>query len=220
MSDAQAQQSAHPSRGLQFGELQGRSPLYLYAGDLPPGELYKKFIGLSLSQSNANHIRHDVTQKLPLGDCCVDLYQSEDVFDHIELQQLPAVIEEIYRVLKPGGLFRLSLPDYHCDMLQQRSLKSKTGQLLFDPQGGGGFVEGRVVNGGHVWFPTYTSVKRLLHSSPFIDIRFYHYYDETGQGVTHPIDYSIGHVMRTPDHDERVQNPYRPLSLVVDCVKL
>ena len=43
--------------------------------------------------------------------------------------------------------------------------------------------------------------------------------DEMGKGVTHPIDYSIGHVMRTPDHDERVKNPYRPMSLVVDCIK-
>ena len=51
---------------------------------------------------------------------------------------------------------------------------------------------------------------------PFV---FYHYYDESGKGVTEPIDYSISHVMRTPDHDERVKNPYRPMSIVVDCIK-
>ena len=37
--------------------------------------------------------------------------------------------------------------------------------------------------------------------------------------VTHKIDYSKGHIHRTPDTDQRVQNPYRPMSIVVDCYK-
>jgi hypothetical protein len=53
----------------------------------------------------------------------------------------------------------------------------------------------------------------------FDEIRFYHYYNEVGEPVTTPIDYSIGHVMRTPDHDERVREAYRPMSIVVDCIK-
>ncbi len=84
---------------------------------------------------------------------------------------------------------------------------------------GGALVDGEVVDGGHVWFPTYVEVRNLLRRSRFNDIRFFHYYDESGKPVTRPIDYSIGHVMRTPDHDQRVQDPYRPLSIVVDCVK-
>ena len=51
-----------------------------------------------------------------------------------------------------------------------------------------------------------------------LEIKAY-YYDESGKGITKTIDYSIGHVMRTPDHDERVQNPFRPMSIVVDCIK-
>ncbi len=33
------------------------------------------------------------------------------------------------------------------------------------------------------------------------------------------IDYSKGYIYRTPDHDSRVKNPYRPMSIVVDCHK-
>jgi hypothetical protein len=103
--------------------------------------------------------------------------------------------------------------------LHNRTQKSETGDLLFDPGGGGDFVNGKVVNGGHVWFPEYNTVKELLEKTPFKDIAFYHYYDESGKDVTHPIDYSMGHIMRTPDHDERVKDPYRPMSIVVDCKK-
>ncbi len=53
----------------------------------------------------------------------------------------------------------------------------------------------------------------------FDDISFLHYYDENGDGILHEIDYSIARVMRTPDHDKRVQNPRRPMSIVVDCRK-
>ena len=207
------------SKNANFDDLSKQSNIFLYAGDVPQNGLYKKFTGLSLSQANTQHIKFDVTQKLPLNDFCVDIYQSEDVFEHIELEKLPGVIDEIYRVLKPGGVFRLCLPDYGCDLLYDRTQKDEAGHFLFDPGGGGDFINNEVVNGGHVWFPLYATVKNLLEQTKFHDIRFYHYYDESGQAVTNPIDYSIGHVKRTPDHDERVKDPYRPMSIVVDCIK-
>jgi len=207
------------SHKVSLNDLLSREAIYLYAGDVPQNSLYEKFVGLSLTQANSQHIKHDVTKILPLENSCVDIYQSEDVFEHIESEKLTTVINEIYRVLKLGGIFRLSLPDYQCDILRNRTLKSEAGELLFDPGGGGNFVDGKVVNGGHVWFPKYKSVKTILENTLFDEIRFYHYYNEAGEAVTNPIDYSVGHVMRTPDHDERVREPYRPMSIVVDCIK-
>jgi SAM-dependent methyltransferase len=204
---------------VTFGDLSSRKSIYLYAGDVPRNEKYCRYVGLSLSQGDSNHIKHDATTALPLVDSCVDVYQSEDVFEHIEPQKLPEVINEIYRVLKPGGIFRLSLPDYRCDILYERCLKDESGTPIFDPGGGGDYVDGKVINGGHVWFPIYENVKTILNATLFKEVFFYHYYDETGSPVTKDIDYSFGHVMRTPDHDDRVQNPYRPMSIVVDCIK-
>ena len=37
--------------------------------------------------------------------------------------------------------------------------------------------------------------------------------------ITNKIDYSLGYISRTPDNDDRVKNPYRPMSIVVDCYK-
>ena len=79
----------------------------------------------------------------------------------------------------------------------------------------------KVENGGHLWFPTYKSVKPLLESTNFSNdkINFLHYYDENKKPVVNNIDYSMGYISRTPDNDKRVQNPRRPMSIVVDCYK-
>ena len=115
---------------MLFQDIKNKDKIYLYCGDLPHQRIeYTKlnFIGLSLSQSNYNHIKHDITNKFDLFDNSVDIIQSEDVMEHIEYDKLINIINEIYRVLKKGGLFRLSLPDYRCDILYNRSLKNTNG---------------------------------------------------------------------------------------------
>jgi SAM-dependent methyltransferase len=212
---------------VKFDDLASLPFVNLYAGDLPDMPEYRshQMVGLSLSQKDDWHIRHDVSKPLPIPDESVDVYQSEDVFEHIEYDRLPATISEIYRVLKPGGLFRLSVPDYRCDILSNRTIKDPEGNFLFDPGGGGAykrrlpFGEKRVVNGGHVWFPRYEAVSQLLAGTKFSKIDFLHYYDENSLPHTERIDYTKGFVKRTPDNDTRVSSPFRPMSIVVDCIK-
>jgi len=181
-----------------------------------------KFACLSLNKNNSTHILHDLINPIPLPDNSVDVYQSEDVFEHLPLNQLPAIINEIYRVLKPGGFLRLSMPDYRCDILKNRSLKDVNGNIIFDPLGGGQFVNGQVINGGHLWFPTFETTTDLINQTNFFNygtVNFLHYYNSQNQSITKPINYSVCYVRRTPDHDGRVQNPYRVMSIVVDLVK-
>ncbi len=206
---------------MSFRKLKDMDYVMLYAGDIPKREGYKVpgMVGLSKYRHDYQHIRHDITKPMPIRDCCIDVYQAEDVFEHIEYQKLRFTINEIYRVLKPGGYFRLSVPDYRCDCLNDRSVKDENGKIVFDPGGGGVYKWGRVLKGGHIWFPVYETVLALIESSPFGEYEFYHYYDESGNSVTKPIDYSKGYVLRTPDHDERVQNPYRAMSIIVDMYK-
>ncbi|UCE39033.1 MAG: methyltransferase domain-containing protein, partial [Thermoplasmata archaeon] len=189
----------------------------LYAGDIPERKEYEGLIGLSLIRNDDNHLRHDITQPFPLADNLVDSFQAEDVFEHIPYEKLASVVNEIYRMLKPGGLFRLSVPDYGCDVLQNRSIRDENSRIVFDP-GGGGTPE----NPGHVWFPRIDTVMQLLTKTKFHGsgkVELLHYYNKDGTFVAKPIDYSKGHIMRTPDFDERVQNPYRPMSLVIDLTK-
>jgi glycosyltransferase involved in cell wall biosynthesis/ADP-heptose:LPS heptosyltransferase/predicted SAM-dependent methyltransferase/MoaA/NifB/PqqE/SkfB family radical SAM enzyme len=189
----------------------------LYAGDVPNEKEYEGLIGLSLTKNDESHIRHDITQPFPLENDSIDSFQAEDVLEHISCEKLTSVINEIYRILKPGGSFRLSVPDYGYDILQNRSAKDGNGQIVFDP-GGGGTPD----NPGHVWFPRIDTVMQVLTKTDFYTsgrIEPLHYYNKDGTFVAKPIDYSKGHIKRTPDFDERVKNPYRPMSLVVDLTK-
>ena len=195
----------------------------LYAGGLYRTlAQFRTHFGITPFESSTRNIRHDLRQAMPIPDNSIASFQSEDVFEHIPYDDLPAVIEEIHRVLKPGGLFRLSVPDYRCPMMLERTMRNDAGEPIFDPGGGGAFRDGKVVDGGHVWFPVYETVKALLDRSSFARggaVRFLHYTTATGESVLNPIDYSLGNVMRTPDHDERAMSPRRCLSIVVDAVK-
>lgn len=214
---------------VSFDDIRNDKNIYLYCGNLPNNRRVKtrlNFIGLSLHVTKRTReytIQHDLTKPLNLRDNTVDIVQSEDVFEHIDYSVLPSVINEIYRCLKPNGLFRLSIPDYRCDILFDRTEKHPDGTLRFDPGGGGSYddAQHKVVNGGHVWFPTHDSVRKLLETSDFKKgkIEFLHYTDSNNVGICHPIDYSKGYIQRTPDHDERTKNPRRPFSIVVDCYK-
>jgi predicted SAM-dependent methyltransferase len=202
---------------MEWQDILNLRSIRLYAGDIPDMKEYDGLIGLSLTQNNTKHILHDITNPFPLSDNSVDSFQAEDVLEHISYEKLVSVINEIFRILKPNGLFRLSIPDYGCDVLQNRSIKNPEGKIVFDPGGGGTFDKP-----GHVWFPRIDNVKSLLEKTEFSikgKIEFLHYYNMDGTFVMKPIDYSKGHVHRTPDFDIRVQDPRRPMSMVIDSIK-
>jgi SAM-dependent methyltransferase len=195
----------------------------LYAGRLSRDlRQYDGFWGMAPDFPSRRNLAHDVTQPMPLPDAVVAVYQSEDVFEHVAYDRQPHMFDEIFRVLRPGGLFRLSLPDYRFDAYADRSQRDAAGAIVYDPGGGGRYIDGRVTGGGHLWFPTLESVRAIFAASRFATegaVRYLHYTAADGGLVLDPIDYSLGHVQRTPDHDPRAQAPRRPMSIVVDAVK-
>jgi SAM-dependent methyltransferase len=195
----------------------------LYAGKLRRSlPQFRSHFGLTPFFPSMRNIPHDICSPIPLLDASVDVYQSEDVFEHVPYEKLPAVFDDIYRVLKPGSLFRLSVPDYGSDLHRERSLRDGDGNIVFDPGGGGGFENGEVVGGGHVWFPTYENVQDLFANSRFSregKVRVLHATKGPNDFILEPIDYSLGYVQRTPDNDHRARAPRRPLSIVVDAYK-
>ena len=212
-----------PNNSLTFNDLKNRKNINLYLGTLTSAVFARNTIyynGVSNQVLNSYNIFHDITNKFDLDDNCVDVIQSEDVFEHIEYETLLPILNELYRILKPNGYLRLSIPDYRCDILKERCEYNENGEIIFDKGGDGNYdyTTKKVINGGHVWFPIYESVKKLLEQTRF-DCKFLHYYDENGVGILHDIDHSKGYIDRTPEHDERVSNPRRPMSIVVDCYK-
>jgi predicted SAM-dependent methyltransferase len=53
----------------------------------------------------------DITKPLPFPDACLDAIYGSEVIEHIERRQVVPFLAEAYRVLKPGGVLRLTTPD-------------------------------------------------------------------------------------------------------------
>lgn len=55
---------------------------------------------------------HDVTRGIPHADRSVDVIYSSHMLEHLAPYEADALLAECYRVLKPGGLVRLIVPDF------------------------------------------------------------------------------------------------------------
>jgi len=53
----------------------------------------------------------DATQKFPIGDNSFDYIYSEHMIEHITYNDAKRMISECFRILKPGGVIRISTPD-------------------------------------------------------------------------------------------------------------
>jgi SAM-dependent methyltransferase len=108
---------------------------YLYFGALGPHERQYQipnFIGLALDPAHTREARHDLTAALAYDDNSIAKIQAQDVLEHLPCERVPFVLDEIYRVLKPGGVFRLSVPDYRSPVHRRRSVYDWRGRVTGD----------------------------------------------------------------------------------------
>lgn len=111
---------------MKFSELSARSVVNLYAGDLQgmPEYRTRQQLGLPLTQEDKWHF----TKPLPLTDESVDTYQSEDVFEHITYETIPAIISKINRYSK-----KVDFSGYHSPIIAamfSTSDRSKTAREI------------------------------------------------------------------------------------------
>jgi hypothetical protein len=206
---------------------------YLYYGNLYPHEPQfssEKWRALALVPKYAKDICLNVSERIPCPDSSIEKIQSQDVFEHIELSQLPFILGEIYRVLAIGGVFRLSLPDYNSPPLRSRCVFDENGQILADISCGGSVIYDLSILGrrsvfrtdgwAHLWFPTYDIVKALVENSALTNcskITYYHYFKDKDNFVCEPIPENEMYVSRIPPNDMRAEG--KPISIVVDFIK-
>jgi SAM-dependent methyltransferase len=57
-------------------------------------------------------INYDLRRSLPLENDSCQLVYSSHFFEHLDYQHGVALMRECHRVLKPGGVFRISLPNF------------------------------------------------------------------------------------------------------------
>jgi ubiquinone/menaquinone biosynthesis C-methylase UbiE len=59
-----------------------------------------------------NNIKYaDATKRLPIKDGSVDVLYSSHMLEHLDRGEADKFVDEIYRVLRPGGIVRIAVPD-------------------------------------------------------------------------------------------------------------
>jgi predicted SAM-dependent methyltransferase len=53
----------------------------------------------------------DITARWPFEDASADFIYSEHVLEHFDIATARGIFSEIFRVLKPGGVVRIAMPD-------------------------------------------------------------------------------------------------------------
>jgi len=74
-----------------------------------PDQKYPGCIGLDVNPNYEPDILHDCDQGLPFEDDSVEFVASDHSLEHVK--QPYKLLCEVYRVLEPGGTFRLVLPN-------------------------------------------------------------------------------------------------------------
>lgn len=204
----------------------------IYFGNLFPSEpQYKsnEFYGLALYPKFEKDIEHNLNSRLPFDDNSLEKIQSQDVIEHIPYDNNIAILNDVYRALKPGGIFRLSAPDYGSPLLKMRSVYDCDGNILADLSMGATVSSScnsmvlikQPMNGdGHIWYPTYEKILALILASEIRmcrSIAFHHYWKSDGTFTANTFNDLEMPVLRAPPIDNRADG--KPISIIMDFTK-
>jgi SAM-dependent methyltransferase len=69
------------------------------------------WINIDIASSGPSVIQYDLSQGIPLGDASCDVVYNAAVLEHMRREDALRFLRECYRVLKPGGIVRVGVPD-------------------------------------------------------------------------------------------------------------
>jgi len=112
-------------------------------------------------------IRHEVDSLPMIGDNTIELIYACHVLEHFLRREVPRVLREWHRILKPGGVLRLSVPDFAaiCEIYRcSKELSSVIGPLFGR--------QNHLYNFHHTVFDE-RDLRRFLLDAGFISTRLY-----------------------------------------------
>jgi predicted SAM-dependent methyltransferase len=123
----------------------------------------------------------DIVKGLPVAaDSCESVYCSH-VLEHLCLADCRTALRNVYRILSPGGIFRLVLPDLRFCIEEYAASSSQDAALTFLRRSGLGqeqparglrqFLVLWLGNSSHLWLWDYESMAAELTDAGFCDIR-------------------------------------------------
>jgi predicted SAM-dependent methyltransferase len=69
------------------------------------------WINLDLVQAGPDVLKHDIREKLPFPESSFDAVYHSHVLEHLDPEEGEDLIRECHRVLRPGGVLRVVVPD-------------------------------------------------------------------------------------------------------------
>lgn len=174
---------------MNWPEVLTKDPLYLNLGggnNCHPKVGYENYISVDIKTPHEGwSVKHDIREPIPLPENSVTRILSEDLMEHLEVEEIKALLGECFRLLKPRGMMRTGVPDYN------------------NPKDHPYLEKGRDTrHPDHITLTNYKLMKNIIEESPFSRYEFYHYWDG-GKFIGKKIDYSFGMIKRTPDNDPR-----------------
>jgi predicted SAM-dependent methyltransferase len=108
----------------------------------------------------------ELIEQIPLGDACADELHSYHVVEHVYAWESPALVREFRRLLKPGALLVLELPNI--EWAAKNLLSGMSEQMAMWPlYGDPGHRDPYMC---HRWGYTPKTIKALLSQCGFTDI--------------------------------------------------
>jgi predicted SAM-dependent methyltransferase len=108
----------------------------------------------------------DLSKRLPFADSSIDAIFCEEAIEHISLELGRKLLQECWRILKPGGVIRLTTPDlnwFASRVSQSQSSCYEINQIFYEH--------------GHRYLYTREALQFYCQEAGFIDIRFSTYQD-------------------------------------------
>jgi predicted SAM-dependent methyltransferase len=123
----------------------------------------------------------DICKGLPVKDGSVDGVYCSHVLEHLALEDMKLALKNTRKMLRPGGIFRLVLPDLKLLVQAYISNPAPDAAVSFveslglgrrsHPRGLMNFLRGWLGNSGHHWMWDYQSLALELSNAGFISIR-------------------------------------------------
>ena len=160
---------AHPLRKLQIAT----------SNNLLPG-----WLNTDISLNHRAVVYLDATKCFPFADDTFDYIMAEHMIEHIEYEAGQTMLQECYRVLKPGGRVRVSTPNLRV-LLALHSREKTDAQRHYVDWAIGRFMPGVqvckdvfVINNffrawGHRFLYDEETLRQALYASGFRDITLY-----------------------------------------------
>lgn len=150
-------------------------------------------------------IVHDVRKPLPFPDSTFVAVYASHLLEHLFLQEAKTLLSECFRVLKPGGVLRVVVPDLRAIILEylgEKSFSSMPPELetmapadrlnrrlrLRDPEPPSGSVVYRIYRAlkdfhTHKWMYDADSLSRLFSQAGFVEVSEMQFRDSRIEGI-------------------------------------